>query len=130
MTGIIILSALTGIVGAFFGSVSQLPGNITGFISGSVVGYLFIIKMLSYKDLEKGYYKKGMRYGILAGLASGFITHIPGLIIENLKLVDKSGFIIHGWQLILIGPIFGIIVGFLFSFLMSYLVKKLHLHLV
>ena len=117
---------VSGAIGAFFGSVSGLPGQIAGGISGAVAGYLYTVKMRSIVN-ENNYLGKGLMYGMLAGLVSGFIAHIPRTVIDcfiKIPVAGESGFFSGGWSLIVTGTVFGIFVGLVFGLILSVVLRE------
>lgn len=122
----IVVAFISGAIGAFLGTVSGLPGQIAGGVSGIIVGYLYTEKMIGLHGHGGSYYRQGIKFGMLAGFVSGFIAHIPRLIMDYFGIFKGTKlFFINGWSLIIWGAIFGTLVGLVFGLVLSLIFNHL-----
>lgn len=127
----IIVALLTGIIGGFFGLSTGYAGLITGGLSGIIVGYPYARYMLDQRKYQRDNLGKGAMLGMLAGFASGVLTHIPRVLldiygIKNAFLDVDRGFseTASPWM-ILVGALFGLFVGLIWGLILAAVFKRL-----
>lgn len=127
----IIVALLTGVIGGFFGLSSGYAGLITGGLTGVIVGYLFARYMLNHREDLRYYLGKGAVLGMLAGLVSGVLTHIPRVLLDaytiKIAFLDSNrGLVDNGsTDIIPIGTIFGLFVGLIWGWILAAVFKRL-----
>lgn len=111
------VAIICGAMAAMMGAISgKEPGAALGAFNGLAVGYAYVHFALRVKGTGLAKLLTRGAYGSIAGLVSGGLVHVPGILLGNS---------IGNAEFIPLGAVAGLVIGTIFGLLLAVLLAAL-----